>query len=1073
MKNLYLLALFLCISGTMFAQGIKVSGTVKSPDGETIPGVNVYQKDKPQKGTTTDLNGKYEISVAGQEAILVFSSVGMATQEITVGNQTSLDVAMKVGIQLDEFVVTALGISKEKKALGYAVSEIKGDEAAGSGEANVIQSLSSKAAGVQVIGSGGTPGSSSKILIRGNATFTGNNQPLIVVDGVPIDNSTNSTVAGDYAFNAGLSGVNNSNRAVDINPDDIASVTVLKGPAAAALYGVRAGNGVIIYTTKRGKSTPGKGVQVTYSTSLDISQVNKLPELQSTYAQGDGGGIAGGTAVYDVADQGPDNIWGNGPTDPFGGGDDVSYGTSSSWGPTLASEGLTAYDNMENFFQNAVSWSNNLSVTGGNESSNFRLSIGDLRQGGVVPNTEFKRTSIRMNTDSKLAEKLMLSTSMSYMKSGGTKAQNGSNLSGVMLGLTRTPASFDLTGGSEDGWLLESGNQHQYFILYDNPYWTINKNPFNDEINRFLGNALLKYDITDRISASYRVGTDFYTDRRKQIFSIWSWDPPETTGQIEENIQRNSEIYSDLIVNMHHPLNENLTGRLMLGNNIYQRNYQDQYSRGRALSIVDFYNISAAAERYADEATENTRTTALFFDAGIDWKSTVFLNVTGRNEWASTFGPGKNNFFYPSVSTSFVFTELIENDNILSFGKIRASYAQVGINPEPYLFSTYYTSPTLTDGFTNGISFPYLGQNGFGTSPTLGDPNLTPELMTGIEIGTDLRFLNGRASLDFTYYNQKTTDILLFRPLPASSGFEEIYTNAGEMVNKGIEVLLSGSPIVKKDFKWNISANYTMNKNEVLKLDDDELVSEIDIETAFSSIHSYAIVGQPYGALYGTQWERNNAGQLIISPSTGLPIVALEEGNIGNPFPDWLAGIRNTFTYKSVNLSFLFDIRKGGDIWNGTHARLNRLGRTEASAAREQTYVIEGVLAEVDASGALIYGSDNTVNATTSTNDIEVDAYDYFTAYLGDAGAALEQSVQDGSWVRLRELSLNYRWDIKDQFVKYLDFTFTGRNLWLATDYTGVDPETSLTGAGSNVTGFDYFNMPGTRSFIFGLKAGF
>jgi TonB-linked SusC/RagA family outer membrane protein len=1071
-KAVSLVLLLLCFASLEGLAQKTVSGKVTdfiTNEPVTYATVNV-------KGTTiatlTDEDGKYSLEVPENATTLEIRFLGMETTEIDVSSGSGGDVVMMQDIMaLNEMVITALGVAKEQKAIGYAVSKVSGDDVSSSGESNVIQSIAAKAPGVQVISSGGTPGSSSKVLIRGNSTFTGNNQPLIVVDGVPIDNSTSSTKAGDNPFNAGLAGVNNSNRAIDLNPEDIESVTVLKGPAAAALYGVRAGNGVIIYTTKRGTNAgKTKGVQVTYSTSLDVSQVNKLPKLQSTYAQGNGGGVAGGTATFNEGDPGPDGLWFT--------GDDVSYGTSESWGPTVSSLGREATDNVGEFFQTAMSLTNNVSVVGGTSDNNFRISVGDLRQNGIVPNTDFKRNTIRLNSDNKLGNRVSVSTSLSYIKSGGTKAQNGSNLSGVMLGLTRAPASYDLAGDGENGYMLDNGEQRQYFTYYDNPYWTVNENPFTDNINRFLGNINLRYTPNDWMTISHRLGTDLYSDARKQIFAVGSWDPPQPTGQIEENVQQNRELYSDLLVTMTKSFSENFSGNLLLGNNVYQKKFKDLYSRGRSLGVPNFYNLSNAADRYTSEVSENLRTAALFFDAGIDYKEMIFVNVTGRNEWASTFGPAKNNFFYPSVSSSFIFTELMENDKVLSFGKVRASYAQVGINPLPYSAATYYTSPTFTDGFTDGLSFPFLGQNGFGISGTLGDQSLSPETVTGIEFGTDLRFFQGRLNLDVTYYNQVTTDLLLYRPLAASSGFEEIYTNAGEMVNKGWEVMVVGTPVSTDKLEWEVAVNYSRNKNEVIALDDG--VDEIDAEAAFTSIHSYAIVGQPYGVLYGTQWEKTESGQLIIDPSTGLPIVSQQEGNIGNPYPDWLMGIRNTVKVKGVRFTALLDIRKGGDIWNGTYARLSRLGRTEESADREQTYTVEGVLAEVDVNGDLVYGEADEdgvshPNSTSATNSVEVDAYDYFQNYEGDAGgAAKEQAVQDGSWVRLREVGVSYRIDLKEKkFAKYLDLSFTGRNLWLKTDYKGVDPETSLTGAGSNVGGFDYFNMPGTKSFIFGLKVGF
>jgi len=1042
---------FLLIAGVnfAFAQSRTVTGKVtSSQDGMGIPGVTVMVKGTTI-GTTTNLDGMYSLNVRPEHRTLLFTFVGMKNIELSLGTQTSINVVMEPDVlQIDEVVVTALGISREKKSLGYSVESVGGEELSRSGEPNVIQGLAAKAAGVQVIGSGGTPGASSKILIRGNSTFTNNNQPLIVVDGVPIDNSTNGTVAGDYPFTAELQGVNNSNRALDLNPDDIESVTILKGPAAAALYGVRAGNGAIVYTTKRGKAT--KGVRVTYGLNYEISQVNKLPKLQDKYAQGVGGGQfdADGnptTGTFVEADPGPDGIWNTG---------DDAFGTPNSWGPTIESLGLKAIDNMGNFFTTGTGITHNLSVSGGDDITSFRTSFSHLDQSGVVPNTEFKRTSVRLTADHKLSDRIKVGGTANYIKSGGTKAQNGSNLAGVMLSLLRAPRSFDLNPGGGEGYLYENGEQRRYFFLYDNPYFTVHKNPFTDDINRFLGNVFIEYMPLPWLKATYRVGADAYSDQRKQIFAIGSMQPNEPTGEINENIQRYREFNSDLIITADHSFNEDWRGGLTVGNNLNQRNFQDLFARGTILSIPDFYNLSNAASLYSSEVNSTQRTAALFFDANIGYANMVFLGVTGRNEWASTFGPNKTNFFYPSVNTSFIFTELIPENKILSFGKLRYSYAQVGINPPPYRTKTYFVSPTFTDGFTNGLSFPYLGQGGFGFSDVLGNANLEPEKTTGNEVGLDLRFLNGRLNVDFTYYNQLSEQILVFRPIAPSSGFESVYSNSGKMRNSGIELVVDGDIIKNKNFTWNLAVNFTKNKNEVLELA--EGVDEVSVLAAFTSIGSYAIVGDAYGALYGTRWLRNDAGDLIIG-ANGLPKVDPLRGNIGNPFPDWTMGINNSFNYKGINLSFLFDIREGGDLWNGTLARIYQYGLPEETVNRNQKYIIPGVK------------EDGT------PNDKEIDARTYFSNYWGDrGGAAVEQAIYDGSWIRLRELTLSYRFNTKAKLplVQYIDLSFTGRNLWLSTDYPGVDPETSLTGAGTNLNGFDYFNNPGTKSYIFGLKIG-
>ena len=1056
-KAFTLFALLLALlSMQASAQDRTITGKViSSQDNLGIPGVSVVVVGTTI-GTVTDIDGNYKLNVPSTAKTIRLSSVGMKIKEIDLSASNNIDVTLEEDImKLDEVVVTALGISKEAKSIGYSTQQVGGSELTRSGEVNIIEGLSSKAAGVQVIGSGGTPGASSKILLRGNSTFTQENQPLIVIDGIPIDNSTSGSVAGDYPFNAGLNGVNNSNRAIDINPDDIESVNILKGPAAASLYGQRGGSGAIIITTKRGKQISGRPIAVTFSSSVEVSQVSQLPKLQSTYAQGTAGGglVTNGVqpnANYVTADPGPDLIHG---TD-----DDVSNGTSGSWGPSISSLGIKSHDHLDEFFQTGNTFTNNVSITGGSEKSSIRLSLGNTYQTGIVPNTDLKRNSVRITGDTKISEKISLGATVNYIRTTGTKAQNGSNLSGVMLTLTRTPTSFDLAGDGPDGYKYSNGTQRQYFVAYDNPYWTAYQNPFKDDVNRLLGNVLFTYTPMDFLSFSYNIGTDMYIDHRKQIFAVGSHDTPEPTGEIWDNDQRNRELNGTFLVNIKHSFNDDIKGNITLGQNFNERNFNDLYTRGRDLGVPNFYSLSNATNLFASQSESTVRSAGLFFTADASYKSLVYLNVTGRNEWSSTFGPNKSSFFYPSVSASFVFSDLIEENKILSFGKLRFAYAQSGISPPAYSSRTYFQSQIFTDGFTDGVSFPYLGQNGFGNGDILGNPNLQTEILTGKEVGLDLRFLNGRINLDFTYYNQKTTEIIVQRPIAPSTGYLRFRTNVGEMVNKGIEIRLSGDVLKAKDFNWNIAINYSKNTNEVLKLS--EGVDQIDLESAFESIGSFAIVGEPYGVFYATKWKRSPDGQIIIG-SNGLPIVDDLKGNVGNPYPDWIGSLSNTFTYKNFSLSGLLDIREGGQIWGGTIARLNRLGRTEASADRTHNYVVPGVVQNPDGS--------------FSTNTKEISAFNYFNKYLGDNGAATEQAVFDGSWVRLREVTLSYKFKIKNpkSFIQGFELAATGRNLLLETDYPGVDPETSLTGAGSNIGGFDYFNMPNTKSYIFTLRASF
>lgn len=1057
MKKLAALMLLVpfCLVSVAFAQSRTITGTITSAtDNEPLPGATVLVKGTTT-GTITDLDGKYVLVVPQDKDVLVFTFLGFKMHEETIGARNVINVSLEEDVLgLETVVVTALGIPKEKLSLGVSTQEVGGDRVASSGETNLIEGLSAKAAGVQVVGSSGSPGASSKIIIRGPSTFTNENQPLVVIDGVPIDNSTNSTVAGDYPFNANLNGVNNSNRAIDVNPDDIESINILKGPAAAALYGSRAGSGAIIITTKRGNKAGDKAVHINFSSTLEVNQVSNIPAQQQLYAQGTGGGKINNDGVVEPegnfieADPGPDQLW---DTD-----DDGSAGTASSWGPLLSNIGLTATDNPGDFFETGLTYNNNLAISGGTDRGSLRLSIGNTQDNGVIPNSNYDRTSVRVNSDMRIWDKFRIAADGNYINSGGTRSQNGSNLSGVMLSLLRTPVSYDLSSGYE----YPTGANRNYFSAYDNPYWTINNNPFTDNVNRLLGNFSAIYTPWDWATVTYRIGTDSYTDERKQIFAIGSNDPANAPGgQIEENSIRYNQVYSDLIISGSKDLNENFSLNVTLGNNLTDIDINYLYARGRDLTIPDYYNLSNASDLYASQSTTKQRSAAFFGELGLDFKSLIFLSVSGRNEWSSTYGPNQGSAFFPSVSGAFVFSELMNTNNIFSFGKIRAAYAQAGIEPQPYSANTYFIPPLYTDGFTDGYSFPYLGQSGFGYSQlnTLGNPDLKPERLTGTEAGLELKFWKGRIDFDMTVYKQESSDILLVKPIASTSGFSYVYDNAGAMVNKGIELTLNADIVKKKDLTWNIGGNFSKNENEVTQLADG--VDEIEIEAGFGDPGAYVIVGQPYGLLYGSQWAYNDNGDLLIDGSTGLPIFDTISGVIGDPYPDWLMNINTALTWKGLTLSGLLDIRKGGDIWNGTNARMNRIGISEASGERDHTFVIEGVIEQPDGS--------------YTPNNIEIAPEDYWGDYLGDFGAS-SQAIQDGGWVRLREVKLAYQFNLDPKnVVKALNISATGRNLWLKTDYTGVDPENSLTGAGSNISGFDWFNNPGTKSYLFTVSASF
>lgn len=1035
MKRLLLTTLLLCCAAGLALAQRTVSGTVTGDDGETLIGASVRVQGTAV-GAVTDVSGKYTVEVPAGATTLTFAYTGYTTQDVVLGTSNVVDVILVSGQVLSEAVVTALGITRSEKALGYSVSKVDGSTVSGSGEINAIQGLAAKTAGIQVIGSGGTPGASSKILLRGNSSFQLDNQPLIVIDNIPYDNQVNTVIGADYPFNPNLQGVNESNRALDINPDDIESISVLKGPSASALYGSRAGNGVILITTKKGAK--GK-LKVGYGLAYSFDEVNKLPELQSQFGQGTGGGAAVTDANGVITGSNPEG--------------NAVANTPNSWGPSITE----SFDNLDTYFQKGTSIMNNISIAGGNDKTTFRFSYGNANQTGIVPNTQLKRNTFRIGATTG-TDKLKISVNAAYTTIQDRKAQNGSNLSGVMLALTRMPANFDIVGGTgPNGFDNLDGSQHTYFFAYDNPLWSAYHNTNNTDLNRISGAVGFDYLPIDWLTLTFRIGTDMYNDRRKQIWDIGSqnFDP---RGEIWESSVRHEEIISDFLARANKRFGDFST-TLLIGSQLNHRTDFVNFARGSVLAAANYYNLKNASIFYADNDEKTRRISGIFGSVDVGYKDFLYLTVGGRNDWASTFGPrAKNSFFYPHTSLSFVPTELIDENDVLSFLKFRVSYAEAGREPPIYSSRTYYGRPTFTDGFTNGIGFPFRGQNGFtaglSNPNVLGNEVLRPEINKSWETGFDVRLWRNRLRAAFTYYNSTSTDLLMVRPIAATSGYSFYNSNVGEMVNKGVEIELDYDIFKKNNFTWTLGGNFTKNNNEVKRLAPG--VTQFSIETAFTGIGSYAIEGQPYGAIFGTKWVRDDQGRLVIGEN-GLPLRADEEGFLGNPYPDFTAAVRNTFKVWRFSLTGLLDIREGGVLWNGTYARLNNIGRTQESAdGRANYYIIEGVKQD------------------GSPNDTRISAFNYFRTFMGDGGNyAVENAIDDGSWIRLREVTLTYDLPRIASFVEGVSIYVTGRNLWLNTDYKGVDPETSLTGAGSNVGGFDYFNMPGTRSYIVGLRANF
>ncbi len=1074
MRKLLLLFLVFCgIVLSAYAQQRTLTGTVTSSvEGEgQMPGVSVSVKGTTV-GITTDINGKYTLAIPQNASTLVFSYIGMKKQEVEIGNRSVIDAIMEPDVLgLEEVVVTAIGISREKKSLGYAVQDVTGDAINKAKTGNMLSAITSRVAGVNITSSAGVSGAASFITIRGQNSISGNNQPLFVVDGVPIDNSMEFSGNPDDGRNNLTQGVNYSNRAIDINPDDIESISVLKGGAATALYGMRAGNGVIIITTKKGGDTAGR-IAVSFSSSISFDKVNKLPEMQMMYAQGYNGVYNTSTPYswgpkisdmrYDGATDYPRDINGQ-----------LVLATDPAAKANLLGK---AYDNAGDFFQTGLTSNNNLSLSGGNKDANFLLSIGNNSQKGVIPRNNFGKTTIKLSGETNIGNKIRVSASANYIRSGGDRVQQGSNTSGVMLTLLRCTPTFDNANGHgsdgykfADSYMYEDGSPRRYTASYDNPYWTVNKNLLSDQVDRILGYVMMVYNPINNVTVTYRIGEDLYADRRSGHIALMSANAPD--GQQEEDHHYNNNINSDLTINYNKQLFNDFSTNITVGQNMFQSYNQQLYTQGNTFVVPDFNHMSNTSSQLVREITTKYRTAALYADLQFSFRSMLFLGLTGRNEWSTTLPEANNSFFFPSASLGFIFSELpfLKDNKFLSYGKLRASYAQIANHADPYNTRNTYISATIVDGWATGDSFPFMGVAGFSPNNVLANPNIKPESLISREIGLELKLLQNRVNFDISYYNNQNRDLLIQVPITGSSGFNAQYMNAATMENRGIEIMGNVVPVSGHNFKWGLTLNFTKNVNKVLSLAPG--VTDIGLG-GFTGTTINVVVGEAYGSMFSTGFFEDDEGNLIInddplSSGYGYPIKDETMKSLGQISPDWTMGINNELSFKGATLSFLFDIKKGGIMWNGTISRLLGFGTSRITENRGETTVFEGVKGHLDSNGDIVTeGVANNIEATYSQY--------YYTVIGGGSSPAQKQFVEKTDWVRLREISLAYDLGrvINKPFLKSLTLYATGRNLWLSTPYRGIDPETNLMGA-FNAQGLDYFNMPNTKSYVFGLRVDF
>jgi TonB-linked SusC/RagA family outer membrane protein len=1028
-----------------FAQEKTVSGVVSDGMGP-VPGANVIVKGT-KNGVQTDFDGKYSIKAKTGD-VLVVSFVGMQDVSLKVGASNSLNFKLQQGNALQEVVVTSFGIKRDRKSLGYSVPKIDAAELNASKSTNVTNQLVGKVAGVRVSGSGGAFTGSS-IIIRGFTTFTGSNQPLYVVDGLPIDNS-----GGNSQLQTGSSV---SNRAIDINPEDIENIVVLKDAASTALYGSRAASGVILITTKKGQK--GEKSTITFSSSLNVGTVSRLPEYQNEYAQGSNGTLATFSPAGSITSPG-------------------AWNTITSWGPKIdgriytnaygQSEVLQAYaNNVKDLFKNAINTQNNLSFSGGTEKSNYRIALGNTEETYVLDNNKLNRNNLTFSGNTQVSDKLNVGASFTYTNTTSDRTLQGNQLSNPLFRAYFTPRSYNLTGLPFENAI----GQQLYPGGEDNPYWSLKNNRYSDKVNRVLANFNAKYNFTSWLNADFKLGTDFYNLTSKGFDQIGNRGGGFTgslgngVGGIVDKVNNVNNLNSYFTLNANKKFNDfTLSGTI--GNEISNNYSYASTLYGYTLVVPGFDNISNALTYKPSAGSTQTKLFGVFADVAVEYKNFLSIDLKARNDWSSTLAPANNSIFYPAISGSFVLTEAIPSikmDDKINLIKFRVSAGEVGKGAPAYSTDSYFSTASAADGFGPAINFPFNGQAGFSLNDTAGNAAITPEFTREISFGTEMGFFNNRLTIDATMYNRNTRNVILPVPVSAGSGVTSVYKNAGKLSTKGVELSVSGTPIKTANFSWNLGVNYTQYKSMVEELAPG--VANIFLG-GFTTPNVRLVAGEEYGQIYGSAYQRDAAGKLLINPSTGLPLATAGIQKIGNPNPKFTMGITNNFSYKNFSLYMLMDIRKGGDQYSRNIADVQRNGvaietaeypRFNADGTANTPYLFDGVYV----SGA------NAGQANTT----KVNAQNYY----GNSGkyVAAEGYIYDTSWFRVRELSLSYKLNssilAKTPF-KQFEIGAFGRNLFLsAPNYPHFDPEQNALGV-SNAQGLEFNSLPNTRTFGFNLK---
>lgn len=1039
-----------------FAQQ-KISGKVTAQeDGSALPGVSVRIKDS-NTGTQTDAKGNYSIT-ASQGQVLVFTFVGYTTHEVPVTGASTYNVSLQfTRTALTEIVVTGQGVKREKRSLGYAVATINKEDIGDN--VSPINALTGKVAGLNIT-SGYAPGASSRITLRGPTSFNGSNQPVFIIDGIPVsnDNIRNSDFLNDQ--------VDYGNRGNDLNPNDIESITVLKGPAAAALYGSQASNGAILITTKKGKKN--SSAQINFSTSYQLSNILKYPTFQNEFGQGD---------LDRIADDRRENFsWGqpfDGKLRPFG---------QLINGKQQLKEYKAIPNNVKDFFDPGQTFNNNLTVSGGNEKSTYFLSLGALNNMGVMPTTNYNKYSVRFSGSSEFSEKFSSSVSVGYTNIA-SKLPLAGQTNSVYNSIFQQPRDMpivdfkDLSNpyyGTFKG--ADGTDYYGYYGAYTkNPYFLLQNYKNTNSVDRVNGTFSLSYKPVKGLDITERVGADIYADRRYEQGAKYFYQPFEVpfyagnnwsdNGKYSQDVTNYSQFNHDLIVTYTTAIAKDLNMKVLAGNNVRILSSNNLFSatnQSGGLIVPGFYALdNSNGPIFSNNTVTKRRLYAFYGEADFDYKNMLFLGVTGRNDVSSTLPVNNRSYFYPSVNGAFVFSELYKDkafSDVLSFGKIRASYAKVGQDADPYLWNTTYDKATISGDFGQ-ILFPISVNNssvpGFTRRNLIGNPNIKPEFTSSFEVGAELSFIKNILNVDVTYYSTKSTNQIVNVPIPNSSGFNNITLNVGEMTNKGLELGLRATPVnTSYGLKVEVFGTYNKVNNKVVSINQD--LQQIVIGNGTTAMSQVAAVGKPYGTFYGTGLAIDpTTGKTVIDPETGMPLNNATR-YYGTYLPDYMASLGANISYKGFMLKVLFDTKQGGQFYSNTKSLIDFGGYAVETATNGRKDYVFPNSGYYDAGGKFV---DNT--------SIKFHPETYWTRIV-PAG----EHLIDASYVKLREASLTYSFAqsmLKRTPFSRLNVVLYGNNLflWVPKSNKFADPEINGQGA-ANVQGYEFLSNPSLRNM--GIK---